>query len=70
MNTSSIFLQNARTLILSTLLSIVSFGVAALMVLMLPVGLVGLIAGELDKTGTKFVEANITPRIVAYFFDG
>ncbi|HZQ10803.1 MAG TPA: stage II sporulation protein M [Anaerolineae bacterium] len=64
LNPPSIFLQNARTLILSALLSIISFGIAALMVLILPVGLVGFIAGEIGQTGTNpalFLGAFILP---------
>ncbi len=63
-NTPAIFLHNARTLIISTVLGIVTFGTAALMLLMVPVGLVGFLAAELAFTGTNpllFLVAFILP---------
>lgn len=64
LNTPSIFMHNARSLILSTVLGIASFGTLALMLLMVPVGIVGFLAAELAQTGTNpivFLTAFILP---------
>lgn len=63
-NTPSILIQNARTLILSAILGIVSFGTAAVLLLMVPVGITGFLAAELARTGTNpilFLLAFIVP---------
>lgn len=52
-NTPAIFLHNARTLVISTALGIVSFGALALMLLMAPVGVVGFLTAELAYAGTN-----------------
>jgi uncharacterized membrane protein SpoIIM required for sporulation/ABC-type transport system involved in multi-copper enzyme maturation permease subunit len=63
-NTSSIFWHNARTLILSALLGLMSFGTAALLLLMVPVGAVGFLTAEFANAGTNplvFLAAFILP---------
>lgn len=63
-NTPSIFLHNARTLFLSSMLGAVSFGTAALLLLMTPIGVVGFLTGALAQTGTDpvtFLIAFILP---------
>ncbi|TAH54167.1 MAG: hypothetical protein EYC68_00135 [Chloroflexota bacterium] len=63
-NTPAIFMHNVRTLILSAILGIVSFGVLALLLLMVPVGIVGFLAAELASAGTNpllFLTAFILP---------
>lgn len=63
-NTPAIFVHNARTLIVSTLLGLVSFGAAPVMLLMAPVGIVGFLTAELAHTGTNpflFLLAFILP---------
>ncbi len=63
-NTPAIFIHNARTLILSMILGIVSFGTATLMLLMVPVGIVGFLAAELASAGTNpilFLGAFVLP---------
>lgn len=63
-NTPAIFFHNARTLLISTILGIVSFGTGALMLMMVPVGIVGFLAAELAHAGTNpilFIIAFILP---------
>lgn len=63
-NTPAIFMHNARTLVISAALGIMSFGTLALMLLMVPVGLVGFLAAELANAGTNplvFLVAFILP---------
>lgn len=63
-NTPSIFIHNARTLILATLVGVISFGTGALMLLMVPMSIVGFLAAELMRTGTSpllFLGAFILP---------
>jgi len=63
-NAPSIFLHNARTLFLSSMLGAVSFGTAALLLVMAPIGVVGFLTGALAQTGTDpatFLVAFILP---------
>jgi uncharacterized membrane protein SpoIIM required for sporulation/ABC-type transport system involved in multi-copper enzyme maturation permease subunit len=63
-NTPTIFMHNARTLVISTALGIASFGTLALMLLMVPVGLAGFLAAEVANAGTNplvFLTAFILP---------
>ncbi len=63
-NPPAIFWHNTRSLILSSILGIVSFGTLALMLLMVPVGIVGFLAAELGGAGTNpllFLAAFILP---------
>ncbi|MBI4670452.1 MAG: stage II sporulation protein M [Chloroflexi bacterium] len=63
-NTPSIFLHNARTLFLSTVLGIASFGTGALLLLMAPIGVVGFLTAALAQAGTNpltFLVAFILP---------
>lgn len=63
-NPPAIFIHNARTLIISAVLAVVSFGTITLMLLMVPVGLVGFLTAELAHTGTNpilFLTAFILP---------
>ena len=63
-NTPAIFIHNARTLIISALLAVASFGTLTLMMLMVPIGLLGFLAAELSHAGTNpalFLTAFILP---------
>lgn len=63
-NTPSILWHNARTLILTMALGVVSFGTLALLLLMAPFGIVGFLAAELANAGTNpfvFMTAFILP---------
>jgi stage II sporulation protein M len=53
LNAPAIFVHNARTLILSTLLGIISFGTMTILLLMLPVGIVGFLGAEVASAGTN-----------------
>lgn len=60
----SIFIHNARTLVLSTVLGIFSFGAGALMLLILPMAIVGFLTAEFALAGTNpalFLIAFILP---------
>lgn len=60
----AIFIHNARTLIIGAILSILSFGVAALLILALPLAAVGFLAGNVAAAGQsvpKFLAAFILP---------
>ena len=62
--TAAIFVNNVRSLLLATLLSLVTFGAAALMLLMIPLAIVGFLAAELANAGTNpllFLTAFILP---------
>ena len=64
LTTSEIFLHNARSLILMSLLGVVTFGTGALLLLMAPVGIVGFLTGALALVGTNplvFLTAFILP---------
>lgn len=63
-NTPSIFYHNARTLVLSTLAGIISFGAGALLLLMAPIGVVGFLTSVVASAGTNpltFFAAFILP---------
>lgn len=63
-NVPDIFFHNVRTLVLSAVLGAFSFGALALMLLMVPVGIVGFLAAELGHAGTNpllFLVAFILP---------
>ncbi len=64
LNTPAIFIHNARTLLISAVLAVASFGVLSLIMLMVPVGLVGFLTAALAHTGTNpalFLAAFILP---------
>jgi uncharacterized membrane protein SpoIIM required for sporulation/ABC-type transport system involved in multi-copper enzyme maturation permease subunit len=63
-NTPAIFFHNARSLVLAVLLGLLSFGAAALMLLMVPVGVVGFLTAEVAGAGMDpvvFLAAFILP---------
>lgn len=63
-STPGIFVHNTRSLVASLIVGIFSFGAAALILLMLPMALVGFIAGELQYAGTNpllFLFAFVVP---------
>lgn len=64
LNMPAIFIHNSRTLILSAVLAVASFGTLTLMMLMIPVGLVGFLTAEVAQAGTNpvlFMSAFILP---------
>lgn len=64
LNTPAIFIHNARTLLISAALGVASFGTLALLLLMVPVGVVGFLGAELAHAGTNpllFLAAFILP---------
>jgi uncharacterized membrane protein SpoIIM required for sporulation len=63
-DTWSIFFNNTRALLLAALLALFSFGALALILLLLPVGIVGFFAGQTSHLGTDavtFLAAFILP---------
>jgi len=63
-NTAGIFIRNVRTLLISPILGIVSFGTGAVILMMVPFGILGFLGAELANTGTNpliFIAAFILP---------
>jgi uncharacterized membrane protein SpoIIM required for sporulation len=63
-NTMGIFLNNVRALVLAALLAIFSFGSLAVILLMIPLALIGFLAGEVGLLGNSpwmFLAAFILP---------
>jgi hypothetical protein len=64
---AKIFLLNARALLLASLLGVFTFGVLAVILLMVPVGLIGYFAGNVGLAGQSpllFLEALVLPHAI------
>jgi uncharacterized membrane protein SpoIIM required for sporulation len=64
LTTSGIFVHNVEVLLLAALASVISLGVLAILMLMIPIALVGLLAGEMAWLGYNpltFVAAFVLP---------